>query len=281
MEVPGGLNNKVMVCICEIIGTAFLLIAVNISSNTGVTPMCVGFTVFAMATIIGPVSGGHMNPAVTIGMFIKHKHEDKTVQNAVYMVIIICSQLIGGMLGVSIASGAADGTVDDKVTGQVKSSAVTMLCPNSPSGKGCYSDDMTGRIFVGEMIATFLFVSFVLQVVKHNGAVDAPVNTIAIGLCLFIAITLTSAVSGGCVNPAVGFVQPVFQRIFYASKFPKADPVPLTYYAAYIFAPALGGVLAGVFQKTLNEFAQGKAIQVAEEAKGEKDGYAREIQQEN
>jgi glycerol uptake facilitator-like aquaporin len=70
--------------------------------------MCVGFTVFAMATIIGPISGGHMNPAVTLGMFIKHKHEDKTFQNAIYMVIIICSQLIGAMLGVSIASLAAD-----------------------------------------------------------------------------------------------------------------------------------------------------------------------------
>ena len=32
MEVPGGLNNKIFVCIAEIIGTAFLLIAVNISS---------------------------------------------------------------------------------------------------------------------------------------------------------------------------------------------------------------------------------------------------------
>ena len=269
MEVPGGLNNKVMVCIAEIIGTAFLLIAVNISSNTGVTPICVGFTVFAMATIIGPVSGGHMNPAVTIGMFIKHKHGDKTVQNAIFMVIIICSQLIGGMLGVSIASMAADGTVNKSFKGQVKSSDITMLCPNSPTQLGCYSDDMTGRMFVGEIIATFLFVSLVLQIVKHNGATDAPVNTIAIGLTLFIAITLTSAVSGGCVNPAVGFVQPVFQRIFFASKFPNADPVPLTYYAAYIFAPTLGGVLAGIFQKTLNEFAQGKAKQVAEEAASE------------
>jgi len=276
MEVPGGSNNKVMVCIAEIIGTAFLLIAVNISSNTGVTPMCVGFTVFAMATIIGPVSGGHMNPAVTMGMFIKHNHGDKTLQNLVYMVIIICSQLIGAMLGVSIASMAADQTVDDKIVGQVKSSRTTMLCPNSPTGKGCYSDDMTGRIFVGEMIATFLFVSFVLQVVKHNGATDAPVNTIAIGLCLFIAITLTSAVSGGCVNPAVGFVQPVFQRIFYQGVFPKAEAVPLTYYAAYIFAPSLGGILAGIFQKTLNEFAQNKAKVVAEEAANQKGDYTRD-----
>jgi glycerol uptake facilitator protein len=132
---------------------------------------------------------------------------------------------------------------------------------------------MMGRIFVGEIIATFLFVSFVLQVVKHNGAKDAPVNTVAIGLCLFIAITLTSGVSGGCVNPAVGFVQPVFQRIFYKTVYPKADPLPLTYYAAYIFAPTIGGILAGVYQRTLNEFAQGKADMVAKDAKANQGEY--------
>jgi aquaporin Z len=87
--------------------------------------MCVGFTVFAMATIIGPISGGHMNPAVTIGMFIKHNHGAQIAQNAVYMVIIICSQLVGGMLGVSLSSMAADGTVDDKKTGQFKDSRIT------------------------------------------------------------------------------------------------------------------------------------------------------------
>jgi len=131
--------------------------------------------------------------------------------------MIIISQLIGAILGVSLSSLAADRTVNDKFVGNVSSSAITMLCPNSPTGKGCYSDDMTGRIFVSEIVATFLFVAFVLQIVKHNGATISkdPVNTIAIGLCLFIAITLTSKISGGCVNPAVGFVQPVFQRIFF------------------------------------------------------------------
>merc|ERR1719473_556857 len=120
MEVPGGIDNKLMVCICEVIGTAFLLIAVNLGSVTGPTPFCVGFTVFAMATIIGPVSGGHMNPAVTLGMYIKHSTGTNAVQNAIYMVIIICSQLIGAMLGVTLSAMALDGTKNEKMTGQIK-----------------------------------------------------------------------------------------------------------------------------------------------------------------
>ena len=248
------------------IATAFLLIAVNLGSFSSTTPMCVGFTVFAMATIIGPVSGGHMNPAVTLGMFIKHSQGGQWAQNAIYMVIIICSQIIGAMLGVSIASMACDGTVNEalktQIVGGMDVTRVTMLCPAT----GCYKSDMMGRVFAGEIIATFLFVSLVLQIVKHNGANDGPTNTIAIGLGLFIAITLTGAISGGCVNPAVGFVQPVFQRVFTKAVYPNAEPVPLTYYGAYIFAPAIGGILAGIWSRTISAYAQTKAAECASNA---------------
>jgi glycerol uptake facilitator-like aquaporin len=67
----------------------------------------------AMATIIGPVSGGHMNPAVTLGMYIKHSTGENAVSNAIYMVIIICSQLIGAMLGVSLSAMTLDGTKNE------------------------------------------------------------------------------------------------------------------------------------------------------------------------
>merc|ERR1712094_152494 len=162
--------------------------------------------------------------------------------------------------------GAADGTKNENfkrnIAGDISVTRVAALCPRN----GCYSDNMVGRVFAAEVIATFLFVSFVLQIVKHNGASDMPTNALAIGLCLFTAITLASGVSGGCVNPAVGFVQPVFQRIFTHGVYPNAPQMPLNYYAAYIFAPALGGILAGIFQRTLNQIAQDKAGEAAANA---------------
>lgn len=43
MEVPGGYNNKTFVCIAEILGTAFLMIAVNWGGIYDTVPQCVGF----------------------------------------------------------------------------------------------------------------------------------------------------------------------------------------------------------------------------------------------
>jgi aquaporin Z len=72
MEVPGGHNNKVYVCIYELLGTAFLLYAINQSAEFGdFQPEAIGFTIFASITVFGGVSGGHFNPAVTMGVFTK------------------------------------------------------------------------------------------------------------------------------------------------------------------------------------------------------------------
>jgi glycerol uptake facilitator-like aquaporin len=71
MEVQGGIDNKAVVCVCEVIGTAFLLIAVNWGGTQGYTPQSVGFTVFMCIQLFGSISGGHFNPAVTAGMYFK------------------------------------------------------------------------------------------------------------------------------------------------------------------------------------------------------------------
>lgn len=50
-----------------------------------------------------------------------------------------------------------------------------------------------------------------MMIVKHNGAADMPINALAIGLALFVAVREASGISGGCINPAVGLVQSVMQ----------------------------------------------------------------------
>jgi hypothetical protein len=48
MEVPGGHKNKFFVLVSELIGTAFLMMAVNWGGVSDATPQCVGFTLFIL-----------------------------------------------------------------------------------------------------------------------------------------------------------------------------------------------------------------------------------------
>ncbi len=48
MEVPGGFNNKLFVLLSELIGTAFVMMAVNWGGVSDATPQCVGFTVMIL-----------------------------------------------------------------------------------------------------------------------------------------------------------------------------------------------------------------------------------------
>ena len=53
MEVPGGFNNKFFVLMSELIGTAFVMMAVNWGGVSDATPQCVGLTVFVLIQIFG------------------------------------------------------------------------------------------------------------------------------------------------------------------------------------------------------------------------------------
>ena len=101
------------------------------------------------------------------------------------------------------------------------------------------------------------------MIVKHNGAAEMPLNAMAIGIALYYAITMASGISGGCINPAVGLFQSLFQKAANTSIFPNAPETAVTYLPAYVGGPFLGGFLSGIFHKSIHE----KAIASAEEAK--------------
>lgn len=106
---------------------------------------------------------------------------------------------------------------------------------------------MVFKTFLVELVMTFFFVAFVLQIVKHNGAKDMPVNGLAIGLALYAAIQIASGISGGAINPAVGLVQTLFQRVFNGHAYPKAEPQHVVYMPIYLLGPFIGGIFAGLF----------------------------------
>lgn len=92
-----------------------------------------------------------------------------------------------------------------------------------------------------------------------------PINAFAIAMSLYLAITMASGISGGCINPVVGLLQSIFQKMTNTSIFPNAPETSLVYAPAYVGGPFLGGFIAGMFHKWIHEAAMTKAQDLAAE----------------
>lgn len=100
MEVPQGKLHKTIVYIYEAIGTGFLLYSIILSSDSPYAKFGISFTIFALVLIGGPITGGHYNPAVTIGVFISNKHWK---EDWGFALCIMLSQFFGGIWGTCLA----------------------------------------------------------------------------------------------------------------------------------------------------------------------------------
>jgi len=245
------------------IGTAFVLLAVNWGGTSSSTPLCVGLTVAVMIQMYGSISGGHFNPAVTVGMMIKHKHDDLPF-GIVYGQVMMLFQIVGAFVGCLLTAGAMVFLPqDDKTLPVPGSHYITQLCPRNGCSDG---GKMIFKVFLVEAVMTWFFVCFVLQIVKHNGAKDTSVNGLAIGLALYAAIKIASGISGGCINPAVGLVQTIFQRLFNGHAYPNAPPQHMVYMTIYLLSPFLGGMVAGFFHRVFVGWAYDRAEKAAANA---------------
>jgi aquaporin Z len=95
MEVLEGHNNRIKVCLIEMIGTCMLVLEINFGSKSGSTLVlyqaeAISLTLFLLAFSLGPISGGHFNPAVTVAVFIKEGKKNYS-NNILYAIQIIIS----------------------------------------------------------------------------------------------------------------------------------------------------------------------------------------------
>lgn len=145
-----------------------------------------GLTVLTMAYAVGHISGGHFNPAVTIGLWTSKRFPTKEVLP--YVIV----QVIGGILGAlviwAIASGKAG--FDLKTNGL----AANGYGDHSPDGYNLTAGLITEIV----MTAAFLFVILGATAKKAVGAA-APV---AIGLALTLIHLISIPVTNTSVNPA-------------------------------------------------------------------------------
>ena len=224
MEVPGGHQNKALVCLYEALGTATLLLAINWTN--GGNAYAIAITIFAAIVVFGSVSGAHFNPAVTIAVLIKN---GKIAKDLPFAVMIIVSQIVGGFIGVLTAFTSLSKYTTQDGGINWKTRQIAVLCPpiiQTTAGLGddpCDPTDFVFEIFLVEFVCTALFVSLFMTIKYHTPSNEGLLGAASVATTLFGMINLSAGITGACLNPAVGFCQSVVQSKMIDSTLPYID----------------------------------------------------------
>lgn len=220
--------------LAELVGTfalTFLGCAAAVSLNCGSdtasvvgTAFAFGLSVIAMAYTIGGISGCHINPAITFGVFLSGRMSAKDC--GMYMLF----QVIGGVLAGAVLAGIV-ATAPDFAGG------------TTTGANACSVSQVNG--FVVELVLTCLFVLVVLGATsKTNGATNNFAG-LAIGLSLILIHLVGIHYTGTSVNPA----RSIGPALFEGGK-------ALSDLWVFIVAPLCGGALAALIWKAIEPAKQ-------------------------
>jgi len=168
----------------ELIGTFFLVLTVVVAVNGiagNLAPLAIGSILMVMVYAGGHISGGHFNPAVTLGVWIRGKCPTSDVP--FYMI----SQFVGGVIA------AFGGTY-------------LVSCMPGAGGIPTSGSTSTFNIFAGglaELLGTFALVWVVLNTATAKGTSGNSFYGLAIGFTLMACIYGLGGITGGAFNPAV------------------------------------------------------------------------------
>ena len=183
-----------------------------------------GLTVLTMAYAVGHISGGHFNPAVTIGLWAGGRFK------AADVVPYIIAQVIGAIIAAAILYAIASGK-PDWVAGGFASNGYGDLSP------GKYG---LGACFIGEVVATFFFLFVIIGSTSRGAAVGFA--GIPIGLCLTLIHLIMIPVTNTSVNPARSTGPALF-----------AGGPHIAQLWLFWVAPIVGAAIAGFFTRWLYE----------------------------
>ncbi|MCH2215336.1 MAG: aquaporin Z [Flavobacteriales bacterium] len=179
--VLGGCGSAVLAAAYPELGIGFVGVSIAF-----------GLTVLTMAYAIGHISGCHLNPAVTLGLWSGGRFPAKEIPG------YIAAQVLGGLAGASILYLIASGKADFEMGGF----AANGYGANSPDGYG-----LTAALTT-EIVMTFFFLIIILGT-THSKA-PAGFAGVAIGLGLTLIHLISIPVTNTSVNPARSTSQALF-----------------------------------------------------------------------
>lgn len=160
--------------VAELVGTFIFVFAIVGAVNSGgaFVPLAIGFALMIMVYATGHISGGHLNPAVSVGVWLRGG------MGVVELLVYIVAQLVGASLAALLSF---------------------VIWP--PAGESLQVD--VGPAILAEALWTFVLVYVVLSTATSK---DHPNNSfygLAIGSTVFVGAVTLGGVSGGGFNPAV------------------------------------------------------------------------------
>lgn len=190
MEVDKGSDNKITVVIYEMLGTALFLYGILVSRGQ---ELAVPLTLFACIVIFGNVTGGHFNPAVSLGVWIAR---GKLLSDLVFLLMIIVGQLVGAFLAIALAWLSLFAKFDDKFS--IRTPAYACPVDVNDAEKACDGADGNGfhydfQAIYTQVICTFIFVSVILMVKGIGKENMAPTSDGMLGP-LTVALTLAGLI---------------------------------------------------------------------------------------
>jgi aquaporin Z len=219
-------------CGAEFLGTAILVFAgaavatvafgfrgygASVAAGIVAVALAFGLVFIGIFAMIGPISGCHINPAVTIGAYLIKRI--KTIDAVSY----VLAQLAGGIVGALLLLWVLHSS-PIYVKGRVGLGA---------NGYGSLSllHMSGGGAFLAEVILTAIFVLVVLSATSTDAS--RAVAGVAAGLTLGLAVLVAVPIDGASINPARSLGPALI-----------TGGLPLSQVWVFLVAPAVGGVLA-------------------------------------
>lgn len=204
--VLGGCGSAVLAAAFPQLGIGFAGVA-----------LAFGLTVLTMVYAVGPVSGGHFNPAVTVGLAVAGRFPKGEVLH------YVVAQVLGGIAGAAILYVIATGKAGADIGGF------------ATNGYGAQSPGKYGLVsaLVIEFVMTFGFVTIIL------GATDKRAHPALAGLAIGLALTLIHLVTIPVTNTSVNPARSTAPALFVGG-------AALSQLWLFWVAPVLGGAIAGL-----------------------------------
>jgi len=240
------MNESVRIGIAEAVGTMILVVGgpgtailatghfTGSSSSVGILGVALAFGLSLLVAVyaIGSISGCHVNPAVTIGLWVIGKTKTKDLP------FYVVGQLVGGILGATViyviasSTRVASATATDLGTFSAKATGF------ASNGYGVHSPG--GFPLAAAVLAEIFFTAVFVFIIASTSRKSMPVGQVGltVGLALAVIHLISIPIDNTSVNPARSLATAIFQGSWALSQL-----------WVFIVFPIVGGILgAGVWR---------------------------------